>query len=420
MILEIKSFLAYIFKSKLVLLGLIVYFLFNLSALTTHFMDFFFFGSSVHHCCQGLDFYQIPNGAYAFTKGGDLTGNLPPGITQYSQNYVTNFNVYHPLITIVLGGFFILFNPDLSIDLWIIIKIFITFGAIYYIYKNFKGNEYLSLGIFIFLINFSQYNDIKISQYQFLFNIFTLLLLINIVKNKNKLEGGTLYFLTLVAKPVSLLWAPILFIKREWTLLFSGLFIFFLSTLTFKILGIGDYYINNVINHVLHPIDAKGIDFMSLDALLRNSLNLSVENVKIIKYIFLFFIYLLAFDKKISIVKLAYLLAIYFLFFYDLVFQYHFSILGPILSICLLVLPEFQTRIAKILILIINLPTTFFIFRILGNGIINNLTLGVDPTIETWRLVSFFQILPIVILAIIVLIPDFKSYLKLIHKNAKL
>lgn len=415
---ELKKFFSFIFGSKLIILGFIIYFLFNISALTNHFFDFFFFGSSIHHCCQGLDFYQIPNGAYAFIHGGGLDGTLPEGIIQYSKNHLSNHNVYHPLLTIILGSFFIIFDPETSVRLWILIKIPIVLLSVYYIYKNFHGNKYLSFALFIFLINFSAYNDIKISQFQFLFNIFVLLLLINLVKNKNELEGGFLYFLSLVAKPVGLLFMPVLFLKRKWTILITGVSIFVISTLTFKLLGVGDYYVDNIIYHLLTPIPTKGIDFLSLDALLRNGFGIPQEIVRIIRLVSLGGIYALSLSKRISIAKIFFLLTVYFLFFYDLVFQYHFSILGVILSICVLVLPEFQTKISRILVLIINLPTIFFIFRLLGIGVINNPILGTDPTFSTWRIVSIFQILPIIALIVIVLLPDIKFYLKIGNKHA--
>jgi hypothetical protein len=417
---NIKSFISYVLKSKLIIVGFILYFLFNASALSkNHFMDFFFFGSSIHHCCQGLDFYQIPNGAYAFVHGGGLDGTLPPGLVQYSQNYVTNYNVYHPLLTVILGSIFILFNPEISIRLWIVVKIFITLFAVYYIYKNFHGNKFLDFAIFLFLINFSQYNDIKISQYQYLFNLTLLFLLINLVKNKNQVEGGILYFLSLVAKPVGLLFAPILVVKKKWTLLFCGLSLFLISTLTFKFLGSADYYINNIVYHLLTPIPTKGIDFLSLDALLRNGFGFTPQSVKIIRMTFLLGIYALSLSKKVSVVKLFFFLTIYFLFFYDLVFQYHFSIFGPLLCICVLSLPEFQTKIARVLSLIICLPNLFFLFRIFHVGIITNPLLGTDPTLSTWRDVSFFQILPITLLAVIVLIPEMKYYLKIGKSHAE-
>jgi len=413
---ELSKFISYILKSKLVVLGFIIYFLLNISALTTHFLDFFFFGSSIHHCCQGLDFYQIPNAAYAFINGGGLDGKLLSGFDPYAKNYVTNLNVYHPLLTIILGGVLILTAPEISINLWTLCKIFITLFSVFYIYKNFRYNKYLSFAIFIFLIFFSQYNEIKISQFQFLFNIFILYFLISVSKNKNKIEGGALYFLTLIAKPVSLLFIPVLIIKREKTIAIVGLLIFLVSTLTFNILGLGSYYTNNIYYHLLSPIATKGIDFLSLDALLRNGFGISVNTVKVIKMATLISIYLISIDKKIKIEKSFFLLVIYFLFFYDLIFQYHFSVLGPVLAICLLTLEEFQSKISKILILIISLPNTFFIFRILNIGIISDKVLGTDPTFETWRTVSLLQILPIILLTAIVLTPDIKRYLKLFIK----
>lgn len=410
---ELNNFLKFILKSKLLVLGFIIYFLFNLSAISgNHFMDYFFFGSSVHHCCQGLDFYQVPNGMYAFIHGGDLSGKLPLGITQYSRDYLSNFNVYHPLLTILMGGFFILFNPNLAFHLWMVIKIFITLGLVYYIYKNFKGNKYLNLAIFIFLINFSQYNEIKISQYQFLFNVFLLLLLTNLAKNKDKLESGVLFFLTLVAKPIGLLWTPVLILKKEYFIAGLGIFLFGVSTLTFNFLGIGDYFTNNLIFHLLHPVATKGIDFLSLDALLRNGFGLSDQSVKYLKYLFLGLIYLLATNKKTNIIKLIFFLIVHFLFFYDLVFQYHFSALGPVLAISLLTLTEFQTKAARFLIILISLPTVFFILHVLGLGVYTHPLYGVDPTFAGWRTVSIFQLLPILILTIIVIIPELKQLMK--------
>lgn len=420
MIDEAREFITHILKSKLLIAGFLIYFLFNLSALKTNWLDYFFFGSSIHHCCKGLDFYQIPNSTYALFHGGDLTGKLPEGVKSYSYPYVGNSNVYHPLLTIVLGGILILFSPDVSIVTWTLAKIVITIGTIFYIFRNYKDNKYLSLGIFIFLINFSQYNEIKLSQYQFLFNIFLLYFLVNIVKNKNKLESGVLFFLTLIAKPISLLWLPVLIFKKKFLITFLGLLLFLISTITFDILGLGHHFIDNVKYHLLNPVATEGIDFMSLDALLRYTFNLSTETIRIIKLFVLILIYVFAFKKSSHVLSVIFLLTVYFLFFYDFVFQYHFSVLGPLLSICLMALPEFQTRIARILILIVNLPTIFFILRLFKFQFIFDPVYGPNPTMVGWQIVSFFQILPILLLTIIVLVPDIKFYSKKlkINKNA--
>lgn len=403
---EVKEFLIHILKSRLLILGFIIYFLINISALKTNWLDYFFFGSSIHHCCKGMDFYQIPNGAYSFFNGGELNGINKNNIKPYSDPYVGNYNVYHPLLTATLGGFLIQFNPDNSIIIWNLIKIFLTLFAAYYIYKNFKENKYLNLSIFIFLTNFSQYNEIKLSQFQFIFNIFILFFLIYLVKNKSKFEGGIFFFLTLVAKPISLLMLPVLIFKKEFMVAIIGILLFLISTITFNILGIGDYYTENIKYHLLNPVSTKGIDFMSLDALLRYTFNLPAEIIKYTKFIFLLAIYLLAFNKKVNTLTLIFLLTTYFLFFYDLVFQYHFSILGTVLSICLLTLPNFQTKITRSLILLINLPTIFFLLRLLNFEYYFDQVYGHNPTMLGWQIVSAFQLLPIIMISVIIFIKE--------------
>jgi len=410
--------ISFFIKHKLITLGILIQISFFVSALWTKWYDYFFFGSSIHYCCQGLDFYQIPNAVYSFIKGGGLTGKLPPNITPYSQNYFSNYNVYHPLLTFILGGFFLIFDPNVSFNLWILIKLPVTLTLAFYIYKSFKGNKYLDLAIFVLLANFSSYNEIRISQYQYLFNIFLLLFLIFLVKKKNDFETGILFFLTLIAKPIGLLWAPAFFVKKKLKKFLIGLSLFLISTGIFQIMGIGNYYTDNIISHFLRPIPTNTIDIMSLDALLRYTFGFTLEEMRYVKFLALIGILIISLSKKASIIKIIFLLTVYFLFFYDLVYQYHFSVLGPVLSICLIALPEFQTRISRILILLINMPGVFFILRFLKIGFYHNSFLGPDPTFFGWQIVSFFQILLISLLVIRVLIPDIKNLLKL--KNASI
>lgn len=401
-----KEFVKYLLGSKLILLGISIYLLFSISALLpNHFMDYFFFGSSVHYCCKGLDFYGIPNGVYSFLHGGDLSGSrLPVGIGQYSENHLSNPNDYHPLFSLIIGFFLIQFNPDTSFNSLILVKIFITFFAVFYIYKNFKDNKYLNLAIFLFLSNFSTYNETRISQYQFFFNIFFLLFLINISKNKDKYEGGLIYFLTLISKPISLLWVPVLLIKKKITEAVVGLFLFIVSTLTFVKLGIDKHYLQNLIYHLSNSSSAWSIDYMSLDAFLRHNFGINPTTVKTLKWSSLILIYLLSFLKKTNVLTSLFLLTVYFLFFYDNLFQYHFSVLTPIITVCLLNVKEFQTKIAKILIIIINLPTVFFILRFSHFQFYFDPIYGPNPTYLGWSMVSFFQLLPIFLLAFYVLI----------------
>ena len=196
-----------------------------------------------------------------------------------------------------------------------------------------------------------------------------------------------------------------MFLKKHFVIGLLGISLFLISTITFEILGVGNYYVENIKYHLLTPSETRGIDFMSLDALIRYSLNISTETVKYIKFFCLLIIYLMALKKSTHILTVIFLLTVYFLFFYDLVFQYHFSVLGPLLAICVLVLPQFQTKIARVLILIINLPNIFFILRFLKAQIIFDPIYGPNPTMVGWQVVSFFQILPIIFLVLVVLTP---------------
>lgn len=408
---KVKKFLIHILGSKLLILGFLIYFLFNLSALKTNWLDYFFFGSSIHYCCQGIDFYGIPNGVYSFINGGELSGgNLPENIKPFSKDIVSNPNDYHPITALLVGSITIIFDYEDVFYYWMIVKILITIFIVYYIYKNFSDNKFLNLSIFVFLANFSQYGEIRISQYQFLFNIFLLLFLISLVKKKDELEKGILYFATLIAKPISLLFLPVLILKKHYQPAIIGGFIFLTSTLTFNILEIGNYFTDNLIYHLFNPKEGKSIDYMSLEAFLRYTFNFSPEFIKYLKYIMLASIYLLALNKKTHVLTLVFLLISYFLFFYDHLFQYHFSVLGSVLAICLLTLPNFQTKVSRILILIICVPTIFFILRLTNLEFIMDPVYGPNPTMKGWQITSFFQLLPLTILYVIIFIKEISIF----------
>jgi hypothetical protein len=83
-----------------------------------------------------LDFYQIPNGAYAYLHGGSLSGVVPHGVKAYWIGHpLNNYNVYHPLFTLILGSVLILFEPTKSFYVWMCLKFFITLWMVIYFYK---------------------------------------------------------------------------------------------------------------------------------------------------------------------------------------------------------------------------------------------------------------------------------------------
>ena len=267
---HIKKWLVSIANHKLIYIGLLINILLYISAFQTKWFDYFFSGSSLHLCCKGLDFYQIPNGAYAYLHGGSLSGVVPHGVKAYWIGHPLNsYNVYHPLFTLLLGSFLILFASTQSFYMWMFLKFIITLWMVIYFYNNFKDNKQLDFAIFFILINFTQYLEIEISQYQFVANFFIFLMLINFAKNRNTTLNGIWYFMSLIAKPFGLLWLPILFLKRKYKTMFIGLILFIILTTIFLLNNSGNYYTCYLMYHFIHPDKSGPIQIITLDAFLR-------------------------------------------------------------------------------------------------------------------------------------------------------
>ncbi|GER91179.1 hypothetical protein KDW_53410 [Dictyobacter vulcani] len=67
-------------KNLLMYVGGVIYLLYLLSVAWTGWFDVFFSGAALHVGAKGIDFYQLPDGAWAFWHGGSLTGQpLPSG-----------------------------------------------------------------------------------------------------------------------------------------------------------------------------------------------------------------------------------------------------------------------------------------------------------------------------------------------------
>lgn len=417
----------FLITHNLLWLGLLIHLTFYLSIVQTHWWNYFFSGSVLHLCCRGLDFYQIPNGAYAFFHGGPLNVTATPGTTIWGVGFpASNPNVYHPLFTIILGGILIQFSPTASFFAWMWMKLFITIVVYTYFFIRFKDHKYIRLALFLALINSTQYIDLEISQFQFALNIFLFLLLIQLAQNERSPWAGIWYFLCLIVKPIGLLWIPVLLFKRQYTTLLLGLGLFALATLLFLIDKSGNYYIDNLQANFFTPNKSGPIQIITLDALLRYSTPLPDMALTIIKLSFLALVVCLSAFKRIHLLTGIFLAIAYYLLFYDLVFEYHYTTLIPILAICLVTRPEFQTLPARILLVIISLPNAMFLLRFFQVDMKFDPFLGPDPTFQGWQLIVLSRIVPLILLVIAVLVPQIKpifigtrDFLKAMYKTNK-
>src|SRR5215813_11077021 len=127
-------------------IGLLIHIAFFISASLTKWFNYFFSGSSLHLCCKGLDFYQVPNGAYSYWHGGSLS------VTQDTTKYLygvgfpaVNPNVYHPVLT--------LFSPAASFYVWMFVKLLVNLALLTYFFISFRQSKYIYLATFLSLIN---------------------------------------------------------------------------------------------------------------------------------------------------------------------------------------------------------------------------------------------------------------------------
>lgn len=424
-------------KYALLGLGLLIHIAFFISASRTKWFNYFFSGSSLHLCCQGLDFYTVPNGAYSFWHGGPLSVTGKTAKYLYSVGFpAVNSNINHPVLTLTLGSFLILFSPAASFYVWMFIKLFVNLALLTYFFISFRQSKYIYLATFLSLINSTQYLEIEISQFQFVLNTFLFLMLIVLAKNEKSPLSGFLYFLTLIGKPIGLLWIPLLIFKKQWKMLVIGVGLFAIATGIFLINHLGDYYIANLLGNFFHPVKRGPIQIITLDALLRYSTHWPNSTLTAIKWSCLALVIVLSASKRISLQTGIFLAITYYLLFYDMTFEYQYTTLIPILAICLITRPEFQKLSSRICIVLISLPNALFLLHLLYSWHFKlgpfdatktmrmNPKFGPDPTALGWQLCVLSRIIPVIVLVICVVQPvvvpiakDAFSFLKITRKS---
>jgi hypothetical protein len=119
--------------------------------------------------------------------------------------------------------------------------------------------------------------------------------------------------------------------------------------------------------------------------------------------------------KRIHVAKGFYLSIVYYLLFFDLVFEYYYTSLVVVLAVCVVSCAEFQTKAARVLIVLISLPSVFFILHYFHIGFIQDPVLGPNPTLLGWQLMVLSKIIPIILLTFLVL----RSDIRLVYYDLK-
>ena len=340
-------------------LSICIYLFYYVSAYFTHTLSPLFVWADT----GGMDFFQIPNGAYAFFYGGSLTGSLISGTSPYLHPFCcyVNANVYHPLFTLLIGTLLMLLPVKLSMGIWALVHLFVTAILVFFLWKKFRHHTYVYLALSILLLFSYNYYELWLAQYHFLFNFFTILFLYESVKHGDSKKAGIWLFLSLLVKPIGLLWIiPLLLYKRYKTVSIGfGTFALVTCFFTAFPFTFGQYYITN---------------FLSVATDMRSSANLyaiqwifptfPLAIIHIVGIFIAFGLIILQMLKKPPIFILITLWIGYQLLFYGLVFHYHYTILAGI--ICLGILLDYFSprKLEMIPIILLTLPTPVIFFHL--------------------------------------------------------
>lgn len=392
-------------------LAIIIQLSFFLFALTQQpYFNFFPFGNV--HGRQGIDFFQVPNGAYSFLRGGELNGVVKKGIKAYSFG---NYNVYHPFFTYVVGGFLQLFSPKVSFLLWKVFNLLVKFSLTFLVYKKLKfkiepekldksinkskvkkkskiSKQTVLFALFLFLANFPQALEMWNGQYHFLLDVGIVLFFVFLFL-KNDLLAALALVLTFMVKPITILWLPLLVLQKKTKPAILSVLIFIFLSLPFFLFGKGQYYLTNLVSRIGHPIGGPPGVF-TLDSLLRFwEVGFYQEYGLYIKIGVLIFIIFLQLRYKLSLWKGAFLMTSFYLLFYDLVFEYHYTTVGTLLALGVLFDDFFKEKITKVLAILNILPTPFFLMYLIHFEVNGNYV-----TDDGWSLLVVSKILPLFLL----------------------
>ena len=333
----------------------IIHLSFYVSAFYTHWWDVLF-----ENVTTGQDFFQIPNAAYSFLHGGNLRGELPPGIKPYTSCCGVNGNVYHPLFTLLVGTPLQLFTPNTALKIWTFVHILISAILLLFLWKKFANHKYLYLALSLYLLNSYHYYEIKHAQYHFLLTFFTTLFLYESAIKGDTKRAGLWYFLSILIKPIGFLWILPLLIYKRFRTLTIGLGLYALASIPFIITPLGKYFFNNLGDN----LNSQGPTY-NLAAIVHFE-KIPLVYIKIASLFSAIFLLIFQIIKKSELYSTIFLWVSFQLIFYALVYPYHYSITAGLICLGIL-LNQFSFKRNKILpLIILTLPTPILFLRWYG------------------------------------------------------
>jgi hypothetical protein len=298
--------------------------------------------------------------------------------------------------------------------IWHVMKIFLTIFIFIIFYRKYQKKKHFLLATFIYFSLFPQYLEIWNAQYHFLlvFGLFLLLFSFDDKKPVDSDRNGIYYLFTLLVKPIGLLWIPAFILYKQWKMILIGTLGYISLTLLFMIDGSGSYFINNLIERIQHPIGGPPGIF-TIESLIRFYFPQSFINA-LLMYSFLGLLLIFQFKWKPTLLQSLFLWTVFYLLFYDFVFEYHYTVIIPFATIGLVTKQLFQKKRDQILLLTYSLPTPFFLFHFF-----QTFAKGHFVTDRGWTILVLTRTIPLVLLVAFFIYDTFKAEDKKLLQKTK-
>lgn len=307
-------------------IAIIVRLFFYLSAAKTHWLDQFFLPIT-----SGQDFFQVPNGARSFLRGGDFQGNVDDKENVYIDCCGVNKNVYHPFFTLLIGLPLQFLPPWTAYYSWLALHFLADAAIVYFLFKKFGNHKLFLPAVSVFLVSGFGYYEIVNNQFHFLLSTTAFFLLYEISKKKDSLRGAFFYLFGLLVKPIGALWFPSLFLHRFFKVSLIGVFLFCAISLPFLRIPSAAYFFNNLKSTVLESHYPDWNIFYIFDYF-----DIQGNFVKPVKFLLVGAILFFSLKKKKKTFTALLLWIIYSLAMYQSTFPYHYSVLPPIFALSIL------------------------------------------------------------------------------------
>ena len=190
-----------------------------------------------------------------------------------------------------------------------------------------------------------------------------------------------------------------------------GIGLFFVSTVVFVLCGTGTYYVNNLLKNLGGTGSVGPNQVITFAALLHYMTHWPDPVYHGIRYGALLLIIFVGMLRRTPITKAIFLLVVYYLCFYELVYEYQWSTLAYVLAACIVTCPEFQTKRAIFCILLICLPTCFALLNFWQIDVNVQDHSGI-PGATAWEWLVASKLLPLFLLLVSVFAADIKPTVK--------